>query len=1027
MCLNFHNQAHRRAQAEEQETTRTKSSTSTSPLQLQIWLQQQQTVVYDPLHDCYSAWLYRLKLHCSDLIMQDPETENSNIMIDVPSRIARLDGLTEADDFMAELDNLSQELAASSQDSHANYAAGICFDACIPRLLYFTKQRQQLQQLQQKHWEEMPDVSLEHSVCEASLSDLFPIIHEAFLRPHGVHSDNIYVHFFYKIMPQRSVVRNYESMVKEHFFENSESRWLVDRLLLCTLLGAYRHADPLSRPGDDNVRIQLNQMLNRPRRFYTQRYTRGNTYDDLWQADLSSTCTSLTPDVIDAFISGLLQHCREVVMFAMREFLVYCIDDDPSMKQVAQSMFNYERFRSVVIGTTNKIRAYIGKNLVEQSSHATESKTSATMTLDQLIVHRRHVHPHVSEEQDSIKPKTEQDAKPAQQADQPPAAKRQKRSRRGTAATRRGKLRSGQVAMTCYEWDLATIVKAPTTQLRTLSFQKPIDPITKAFDTVQNQICRQVPWEKYGILPVRMYLNEKELLQLRDELQISYPSHELPDDLKVDGKTATTASFSDGDNGLEEKTKQQQRRKPGAAAAADGKDCQMNWEHWDKQRLSSEHIFIQPLHPFTDIQSKCIWQSASEWQTALDVQMGSPVTQVYVTDQQITARHSFMLYRWLTQCTEATTPTIDLWNMFLRILPAFNVSPEASARLQRMTEKYYPYRYTKESWVTTVNHFADHHLYAYVLVQAFVSMLKSISSTAVHKLPLNYREQQMSALNELAVRQMHCFEQLAPDLSGALCVPEETVDLWFCSVCNTIYSLLDDPNSPYKHQYRLGLREAVFDFETGEAYCYRNASNMHMHCQAQPLCRLPVLERLVQFKKMHLMLCPSCGVMMVLNTEQCCLIAGKGYVCSACTKQWRGAVLMNTSGQHEPSEQRTGGSHQTLLQQATECYLCNVKTTILWYYGPNTFLCRRHHKASLARFLVQQATTDVAQETKWDGLNGTELPAETRDLLRDMDWVRKKIHKFKTDYMERTAPARKKYNDAMKRRVKKYRVLNERR
>lgn len=974
----------------EEDKSKSKSTTSTAPLQLQQFQQQQQQNeqhTYDPLHDCYSSWRHRLDMHCSVLQVSNPDTteqldskllEQDPSTIDIPSRIASLDNITDSKEFTAELEQLAQHLVGLSQDSHSNYAAGICFDACIPRLFYF-RRRDSEQKDESRFWEEMPDVSVENAVCEASLSDLFPVVHEAFLRPHGVHGDNSYVHFLWKIFPQRSVVRNYESMGKPPIFDNSESRWLIDRLILCTLLGGYKHADPTSRP-PASVRLQLYSMFNRDRRFYRTRYTKGNNHHLQWQLTHESQL-GVDADVVDAFISGLLQHCREVIMFAVREFLVYNIDDDPAMLQTARKMFNYDRFRSTVLSTANKIRGYVAKQM-------NAGTADATMTASKLIKHLRHVHPHVHgapSEHSAEETKNE-----AGQSEEP-APKRQKRGR-STGSTRRGKLKSGRIAMTCYEWDLAAIVKAPTTQLRGLAFQKPADPITKAFDAVRNQIRRPVPWDKYSILPVRLFLNDKELIQLRDERQISYHSHDPPPD--VQPEVVQGAPFEDTAKTGEAKTDA----------------CAMNWQVFDAQLLKCETQFIAPLHPSSVEfgQIKCWpWESASEWQTLLDRQMESSTTQVYVTETQMTARHSFVLYTWLTRHSEATTPTADIWNAFVEACPAFGVVRDARERLLKITQKYYPYQFTKDSWIFTINRFADQYPYAYAVVQTFVYMWKELSTMAVHSLPLDYREKQAAAIVETSVKQMPAFAAVAGS-SQTLCVPSEMCDLWFCSVCSTIYSLLDDPHSPYKHQYRLGLREAVFDFETGETFCYRTVTNLHMHCQSQPLVRLPMLERLVQFGKMHLMLCPSCGVMMVFSPGDCSLIPGKGFSCSTCSAEWSRSLALRL-----PVDGDVKSVSQVVMQQPDSCYLCETVTTKLWYYGPQTCLCRRHHKPSLVRFITQQA---MLVEEK-----------QERDLLADAAWVREMIHKFKSDYLARTADARAKYNNVVKRRIRQYRGLNERR
>jgi hypothetical protein len=131
-----------------------------------------------------------------------------------------------------------------------------------------------------------------------------------------------------KLIPQRCMTRKFGAVCLARFRKSPSLGIKVQHLVLCSLLGNYLHCDAASRP-----------------RFETRRA--------LMQLLALDASTSMAP----WFVTILLK-ASHLVEFALRDYLVFAIEDNPSLLEHVKLLFQWDAFREIVVDTMNRIRSY---------------------------------------------------------------------------------------------------------------------------------------------------------------------------------------------------------------------------------------------------------------------------------------------------------------------------------------------------------------------------------------------------------------------------------------------------------------------------------------------------------------------------------------------------------------------------------------------------------------------------------------------------------------------------------------------
>lgn len=128
-----------------------------------------------------------------------------------------------------------------------------------------------------------------------------------------------------KVIPQRCQGRKFSVVALRSISTPRVSRQLQE-LVLCALLGNYTCSDPLSRPGPD-IRAKLFSLLR---------------------------CGNASP-----WLVMLLEKCRGVVMYCMREHVVFSVEQQPAVRAQVGALMQFQEFQSVVRSAMSALRNYV--------------------------------------------------------------------------------------------------------------------------------------------------------------------------------------------------------------------------------------------------------------------------------------------------------------------------------------------------------------------------------------------------------------------------------------------------------------------------------------------------------------------------------------------------------------------------------------------------------------------------------------------------------------------------------------------
>lgn len=156
------------------------------------------------------------------------------------------------------------------------------------------------------------------------------------------------VYILSKTLPQRCMTRKSDSVCLDKCKESIAIELKIKQLLLCSLLGNYLHVKASSRPP-----LRLRSLL------YSALH-KDNKQHDIW-------------------FDTLYRKCTHLITFAVRDFTVYAIEDNPSMQEHVEQLFEWHQYREVVCTTMNRIRAYLSFSMQLPNSPFNESIFNPTV------------------------------------------------------------------------------------------------------------------------------------------------------------------------------------------------------------------------------------------------------------------------------------------------------------------------------------------------------------------------------------------------------------------------------------------------------------------------------------------------------------------------------------------------------------------------------------------------------------------------------------------------------------------------
>lgn len=142
-----------------------------------------------------------------------------------------------------------------------------------------------------------------------------------------------------KAVNQRCMIRKFGKVALDVFKTSDEAVVTLRLLLLTSLLGNYEHARPSSRP-DPGVRAWLYKTFE-------------GFLPDVWQTSFHLRLYTVAP---------------HLMLFVLREYLVYALDDDPALKAHYNTFANFDRFKTTVVQCMDEVRVWFARNIQNERS-----------------------------------------------------------------------------------------------------------------------------------------------------------------------------------------------------------------------------------------------------------------------------------------------------------------------------------------------------------------------------------------------------------------------------------------------------------------------------------------------------------------------------------------------------------------------------------------------------------------------------------------------------------------------------------
>lgn len=233
------------------------------------------------------------------------------------------------------------------------------------------------------------------------------------------------------------------------------------------------------------------------------------------------------------------------------------------------------------------------------------------------------------------------------------------------------------------------------------------------------------------------------------------------------------------------------------------------------------------------------------------------ICQPYITNEQFNALQKII------SCIGPITYSQPM----LRIVTFFPFFGIPTTVAQYLYEVLYRFIYKLETLAKIMRIF--HHIHAkyplmYNLFHISCDLIQQAEGQLrVVDLPYHITQAQLHTLQ----RKNHLLPHETNDL------PQISLSLVFCVVCNQIYSNLEDPHTIYVNNHQYGLRDVRYHFLTETLHCSRTKNAIHNYlgnCRdpTKTLAHVCAIGKIIYFNNTKkIMICPQpdCGMLMCLD------------------------------------------------------------------------------------------------------------------------------------------------------------------
>lgn len=819
-----------------------------------------------------------------------------------------------------------QLMAINHTDAEQSYNASVALDSCLP------------------HWINRSMVGSDRDiepldpVCQDGLVDYSTILHSIISPDPGLELRRYQLMF--KLLPRKGAPRRFTPILRLYMSEDPALMREIVEITLCSLLGNYRHCRPDSR-ADLPMRLAFYRVCM-PRTMHN--YEIG---------------------------SSVSYHLRRILMameveklsfFALREYLIFLVDDDPALRKQMNRLFLYEQYRDTVINTMASVRVYIRTNLSHPSGSMTEHKINEGIHIHRLQSMLRSKYQQIVDDDSYRK-------------SQPSPLVQFKNVR-------------GEIPPTL-EW------------ARRLNLQV-------------HYCSAPTADEKGSATRSRTMKRKKDKLNAADAKESKRQSGR--DDDGDDGDEDGEEEEEDID--LEMARLELEMAESAAAAAASSssgigrgrknrKNEMETMMRYSRLVLAKKAQEVEEAKSGTTVSKKATTTAtgATKWRVHGMYEPRSKDS-VAITRDGVQVSHCRDLTELIGRI-DPDLPVVQAFQLILVMLHAFGAPTDALLQFEEVgLKRYYDGLDTLEEWKGKVARLRAWYPYTYNLLQTAVVLWTRHRSIRRYALPLHYLVGQTRAIASryglpygYTEEQKREWESLGIDVSAATDppielspVPEHLPRLpcmfTYCGVCQRPYSIVRRQLSPSKKEGKrkkadptIGYVDATVDLLNNNVYCSRQRSVMHDKCGRVPLSSICMLGFEIIYRRQTLMLCPQpgCGhaaVMHPTNTT----FTRHGMACYTCTMKTRSEKAAIPTGimdvyeqlakyrdtakerksqirkrrklpdhtkeeEEEGVDERENDGEDEEKDGICQCFLCKRKMSSgrhIIVIGINTFICDHH-------------------------------------------------------------------------------------
>lgn len=225
-----------------------------------------------------------------------------------------------------------------------------------------------------------------------------------------------------------------------------------------------------------------------------------------------------------------------------------------------------------------------------------------------------------------------------------------------------------------------------------------------------------------------------------------------------------------------------------------------------------------------------------------------------LTEFRVTKAH----YSHMSALVNASDPADE--SRVLERLVDYGASPVALERIFDIKNGHERHGEGKKRTTTNLTQLRGHAPYTYALLHAFAYLWTRHCKFGIHELPAQCLINQTRAIRARL------------GLSDKDTIPESSVYMLVCTMCDRVYSLCNDFSKKAKRvdpDFVFGYERLTMDPVTGELFCNRKAITTHNDFRRFHLTKIRILNRVVMFRGNEFLLCPQpkCGCLFQYDQD----------------------------------------------------------------------------------------------------------------------------------------------------------------